>query len=72
MPTSLTHAALAATLAAALALPALAQEAAPADTAPPVILLPAPAESDANLQTNPDMIQPADGSRCGHDKAVTS
>lgn len=65
--------ALAATLLAPalLAQPAFAQEAATTEPAKPIIL-PAPAETDANLQTTPESIKPASGSRCGHDKAVTS
>lgn len=55
-----------------LAAPALAQEAATGEPAKPVVILPAPAETDANLQTTPETIKPASGSRCGQSKAVTS
>lgn len=55
-----------------LALPTLAQEAAPADSTKPVIILPAPAEADANLQTTPETVKPTGGTGCSHGKAVTS
>lgn len=55
-----------------LAAPALSQEATTDDPAKPVVILPAPAETDANLQTTPETIKPASGSRCGMSKAVTS
>jgi hypothetical protein len=70
MPRHALTLALAATL---LAAPALAQDAT-TGTEPvnPVVILPAPVETDANLQTTPETIKPASGSRCGMSKAVTS
>lgn len=66
------HALTLALAAAFLAAPALAQEAATTEPAKPVVILPAPAETDANLPILPESIKPASGSRCGHGKAVTS
>lgn len=57
-------------LAATLAMPALAQEA--TTPATPPILLPAPTDTDANIQTTPETVRPTGGSGCSHDKAVTS
>ncbi|AUH64562.1 hypothetical protein [Paracoccus zhejiangensis] len=67
------HALTLALAAAFLAAPALAQQATTGtETTKPVVILPAPQETDANLQTTPETIKPASGSRCGMSKAVTS
>lgn len=55
-----------------LAAPALAQENATTEPAKPVVILPAPQETDANLQTTPETIKPVRGSNCAHSRAVTS
>lgn len=62
-----------AVVAACLSAPAFAQQTTTEPPAKPIILMPGdPAEADANLQTTPETVKPASGSRCDHDKAVTS